>query len=1212
MSAPPHTRRVYLLGQLRVETPLLSSAEAAVSTTLPGSNSSSLFSFLLLHPHRAHSREQLADLLWPDAPPSRARRNLSDTLYRFRQQIGDDWLIIDREHIALNNVNTLWVDVWAFEAFIKQGDSAALVQAVGLYQGDLLPDIYDDWVLERRLALHETYLSALQQLAITAEKQHQHSQSHAYYTRLVYADPLREGAHRGVMRALARMDRLADALVAYADLEQLLTDEMGIAPTAETQTLAAQLRSELALTQKAAALSQENLLKRPFVGRIQERTLALTAVDQAIHGHGSLLAIEGEAGIGKSSLLDEIETGAAWRGVTIIHNQICEYPTATSFGGLADALTIALAPPRAAQLETMLPPETCAAIAPLFPAWGAMGTLPTLPPARTQERFQQAVVAVFGALAALSPHLFILDDLHWADADLWELLDAIVPTVAQQRLLFIFSYRRADMEKGAGWGKLGRWQRDGQLRVLPLKPLAVDEVAQLLPPSMQAEAERVQISAGGNPFYISEMMIALAEGHAPYGQTAVSRARSLPQPIRAALEAAAIIGKRVPYRLWATIVDLSAPDLVQAGDLLTDRFLLQPITGGYRFSHDLIQHAIYEQIEPAYRQRLHRLAADALAAQEGDHLRARAYHLDKAIDVDKPAAADVQTAVSTYCQAGEQELARFAFADAQAAFGRALQLMPIAPTRARVETLLALIEACHITGDREQQQIALDEALQAVETLGDSRLLTRVRLLAGKMATKMGQHPIARAHLDQALARAEKMGDVALQIEALLLLGDLAIRDGRHSQAKTDFETAVSLAQSIQSQQYEGQALDGFGFALVHLESNYADAIRYLDKALTLRRASGDQLGAARTLVNLLSAYQSIGAWDKVLARAEEAYEAQTAVSYRLGMAAVRQTQGLAACMLGDFAAAHQQISRARDGFVAAKDEIGVSIATDALGLVAERQGNVDEAVGYYRDALAIAQAAHAETFAAYAQQDLGALLVTMGVFDEAIILLETAVSNWQQQGDELNALKCNAALALALLATGKPSRAAVLADAGWIAFENGAPTGEEPQIWLWTLHRLLKTMDRVQQAETILEAAYQELQRQAHAIADHTMRHRFFALVPTNRVIVAAYDEQPELVRGVEWILARQDAPLGRRLVDEEKTAVLWTIHAPEDEAIGNKTALRRHRLERLLREADAQHAAPTDDDLAQALAVSRRTILRDMEQLAQNGVQLPTRRRR
>jgi AraC-like DNA-binding protein len=171
---------------------------------------------------------------------------------------------------------------------------------------------------------------------------------------------------------------------------------------------------------------------------------------------------------------------------------------------------------------------------------------------------------------------------------------------------------------------------------------------------------------------------------------------------------------------------------------------------------------------------------------------------------------------------------------------------------------------------------------------------------------------------------------------------------------------------------------------------------------------------------------------------------------------------------------------------------------------------------------------------------------------------------------------------------------------------------GEQPQGWLWALFRLLSAKQRPEQAKEVLQAAYAELQRQAQAIGDLNLRRSFFARVPLNRAIVAAYDEGMNIPRVVPVTLARREAPLGRPLREDETVTVPWTISAPEDEALLDKTTQRQHRLKRLLHEAEAHGAAPTDDDLAQALGVSRRTILRDMQALSEELPRPPTRKRK
>ena len=118
----------------------------------------------------------------------------------------------------------------------------------------------------------------------------------------------------------------------------------------------------------------------------------------------------------------------------------------------------------------------------------------------------------------------------------------------------------------------------------------------------------------------------------------------------------------------------------------------------------------------------------------------------------------------------------------------------------------------------------------------------------------------------------------------------------------------------------------------------------------------------------------------------------------------------------------------------------------------------------------------------------------------------------------------------------------------------------------------------------------------------------RFLENIPFNRQIrqaLAMHSQQ------MEFKLVRTDVPLGKKLTDEDYAAVTWTISAPGDTRLTPESTRRQHILRRLLTEATAQRAAPTDDTLAQVLGVSRRTILRDIKVLQEQGMDIKTRQR-
>ncbi|GIV69776.1 AAA family ATPase [Caldilinea sp.] len=1183
-------RRIELFGALRV-------SEEERIFKVKGGRAVSLLAYLALHSHARHGREALAEILSPDAAPERVRRNLSDALYRLRCALGAGWLDVEGETVALRVGSDLWVDVWEFERLAARTDLAALEAAAALYKGDLLPEIYDDWILLPRLSLQDRYLSILETLMTRYEAQNELPRALSYARQLIAADPLRESGHQSYLRLLGRLKRRAQALVHYEYVRQLFRAQLGVEPLAETQALAEAIRREAESAPAAPPVSE----RTRFVGRTVERSLGVERIEQALAGQGGLLGIEGEAGIGKSRLLRELATSAQWRGAAAAYAAASEYPGASPFSPLADALRPLLRSGRASHLETLLPPETLAALAPLYEPWRATATLSELPPTQARQRFHDSFVALMQALARLAPLVLLLDDLHWADAALWDLLDALAPRVSASPLLLLLAYRRPEVERNPGWETLRRWERTGHFQTIALKPLDVQEVAQLLPKAERSDAARVTALTGGNPFYVTEYLN--REGDAAGQDPIRTRLGALSASARAALEAAAVLGEQAPFRLWSMVAGESPLALAAAGEELTNRIFVQPTDAGCAFVHDVIRAAVYDATEPERRRLLHARGADALAALDPENWRARAFHLERG--------GRATEAAEAYRQAGAQASAQFAFREAQVALARALALQPNTPSVERVETALAFAQACDVLGERERGQAALEEALRGARALQHESLTLQALLASGRLAARMGRMAEAGAWLDEAMALAQRSGDARQEFEAVFWRGDLAARRGNLAAAKAAYARALEVAQRASHLPGQGRALRGLG-NVARMMGEPEQAIPLLEQAVALQRRTGDRYAESVTLTNVLAALYDLGAWDRLLTLTADALALAESLGDRLVAAIERHMQGLAAYALGDWDTARAVLPRVIEECEAAGDRRTAGLAMNVLGLVEGDAGNPAQARAWCERALARALAIEAATEAAYARHDLGVLLLALDEPAAACEALEAARATWQAQGNELLRLKTEAYLGLALLALSERQRAQELADAGLAALRQAPLRGEQPQAWLWALHRLLSELGRPADAEDALAAAYREVQRQGLAIADPAMRRNFFERVPLNRAILAAHDALAPTLRRMTVALARRDAPLGRALTEAERVTIQWTLHAPEDDAIRSKTVRRRHRLRRLLAEAEAQNAAPTDDDLARALGVSRYTILRDMAALAQSGHLLRTRRRK
>jgi len=232
-----------------------------------------LLAYLAVEAHQRageHPRQALATLLWPDKPERAALANLRNALANLRSAIGDreampPYLRITRETIQFNEASDHWLDVAAFRTSIETTPAETttvetagagrpthqrLQEAVALYRGDFLEGFFvrdspqfEDWVLLLREKLHWQALDALDALAAYHELQGAYEAAITCARRQVTLEPWQERAHRRWMRALALSGHRGTALAQYEACRQVLADELGVEPEAETVTLYEQIRT---------------------------------------------------------------------------------------------------------------------------------------------------------------------------------------------------------------------------------------------------------------------------------------------------------------------------------------------------------------------------------------------------------------------------------------------------------------------------------------------------------------------------------------------------------------------------------------------------------------------------------------------------------------------------------------------------------------------------------------------------------------------------------------------------------------------------------------------------------------------------------------------------------------------------------------------------------------------------------------------------------
>lgn len=316
------TLQLHLLGALHL------SYDGAPVSSLKSSRLQSLLAYLLLHRQAPQNRQQLAFLFWPDSTEAHARANLRFFLHRLRRALPDagHFLQIDEFSVMWRQDAPFTLDVATFEnavadaaALTGEAASQALEHAVTLYNGELLPSCYDDWILPERERLGVMYVGALERLSWLLEQQQNYRAAIKYGERLLHYGPAREETFRQLMRLHALNSDRVSALRVFHTCAAVLERELAVEPSPATRAeyekllhrttsttsvptaLVTPAYAPLQVPQRAA--HNLRLALTSFIGRERE----LDTI-QRLRGTTRLLTLTGMGGSGKTRLALEIAT----------------------------------------------------------------------------------------------------------------------------------------------------------------------------------------------------------------------------------------------------------------------------------------------------------------------------------------------------------------------------------------------------------------------------------------------------------------------------------------------------------------------------------------------------------------------------------------------------------------------------------------------------------------------------------------------------------------------------------------------------------------------------------------------------------------------------------------------------------------------------------------------------------------------------------------
>jgi predicted ATPase/DNA-binding SARP family transcriptional activator len=314
-------------------------------TTVNTARLQALLAYLVLYRDAPQSRYHLAFQFWPDSPESQARTNLRKLFHQLHLALpdADRFLRADAQTVQWRPDAPFSLDVAEFERAIAQADSRqALQEAVALYQGDLLPSCYDDWIVAERERLRQGFVETLERLVGVLEDERDSRTAIGYAQRLLHCDPLREATYRRLMRLHALSGDRAGILRVYETCAAVLQRELGVEPgpaTREARDHLLRMETPAAVSPPRPAMHNLPVPTTSFVGRERE----ITEVKQLL-GRGRLVTLTGAGGCGKTrlalrvadDLVEEYPDGVWWVELAALSDPALVCPTVAGVLGVRE------------------------------------------------------------------------------------------------------------------------------------------------------------------------------------------------------------------------------------------------------------------------------------------------------------------------------------------------------------------------------------------------------------------------------------------------------------------------------------------------------------------------------------------------------------------------------------------------------------------------------------------------------------------------------------------------------------------------------------------------------------------------------------------------------------------------------------------------------------------------------------------------------------
>ena len=780
-----------------------------------------LVAFLVVHAGSAQVRQRIAGLFWPESTDAQALTNLRRELHHLRQVLGDEpSLVVTSRDLCWRDTNTCQVDARLFDierkaalAAAAAGDDDGIVlhsaTALAAYRGELLPGIYEDWLLDARSQLERQCVDICDLVCAARARIGDLTGAVEAARRRVQLQPLEEVGYRTLMELQADLGDRAGAVSTFHHCASVLERELGVAPDPATRKAFQRLMAHAgpAAQPQAAAdpgVRRPRLAAPQLCGRSAELSVLQGVWRTTIARRRGLVLVRGGAGVGKTRLVTELAETARSHGAVVAIARCFGAAGRLALAPVADWLRNDAVQSAVATID----PASRAEVGRLIPA-EADGdhrrSSRATAEAWQRHRFFEGVARAL--MAVRQPLLLVLDNLQWCDQETLAFITFCLELADDAQLLVAATVREDNLDSDAelaGW--LVRMRATGLLTEVSVNPLEAADTARLAEAVSgqrlrEADADLLHAATGGFPLYVIEALRgnAVSDGAPlPVGDLAAVLSKRLEQGTSAAREVAglaAAAGTNFTLDLLTESSDLHADLVVEAVDELWRRRIVREFRDGYDFTHDLLREAAYAEVSPPKRWLLHRRIAQGLELLHAEDTDSVAAQLaEQYARGGRPG-----RALAYYQRAADVAAGRFAHAEAIRLHEKALSIVAaLPPGRERDSRELVILEAmaAPLNARYGYSSPDLQHALERTITLATSlgRKDPTVAGMTALWATQFVQGRTADSH--QTATRALDLADPESELcgQAHFAAGGSAVSLGMPAEGLRHLELGAKLA----------------------------------------------------------------------------------------------------------------------------------------------------------------------------------------------------------------------------------------------------------------------------------------------------------------------------------------------------------------------------------------------------------------------------------